>query len=114
MVVATFLRTEAELAEIARFEPFTPSEMDAGAEINVILLSTALDQQTGGQVLALSDDHNLLRVHGREIFWLRYPKHGSAGFSTPPFEKTLLKPFTIRGLRTMKRLAAKYVDVESG
>ena len=106
--VTTFIRTETELAAIADYTPFRQSDIDAAAECNIILLADPLDEKLKQKVMALRTDTDELHVHGREIYWLRRKKPGGSTFSTVPLEKTLDRPLTIRGVKTMKKMAVKY------
>ena len=107
--VGVFIRTNAELEEIARFEPFRQSQIRGiAAGINIIFLKEALDRRSKAKVLALKTDTDEFRVRGREIYWLRHRKPDKPIFSTVPLEKALRGPFTIRGANTIRRLAAKY------
>src|SRR6266545_8287478 len=54
--VAAFIRTDAELAEIANYQPFRQSEIDAAAEFNIIFLAETLDEKVTQKVLALRTD----------------------------------------------------------
>ncbi len=110
--VLAFLRTEAELAEIARYEPF-PLISDASADVNVIFLAAPLDATLEERVIALRTEADEFQVHGREIYWLRLRGPDGTILPAPPLEKTLGQPFTIRSARTVKRLAAKYASAAS-
>lgn len=104
--VATFLRTDAELAEIAAYKPFPKSGTDA-AELNIIFLADPLDKKLERKVTALKTSTDEFRVRGREIYWLRRRKPGGYDFSSVPLGKTLGLPFTIRGYKTIQKLAMK-------
>ena len=106
--VAVFIRTDAELAEIATYKPFLQSKIGAAAEFNVVFLSKTLDQKFKQKVMALRTDTNEFRVHGREIYWLRRKKPSGSIFFTVPFEKTLGRPVTIRSAKTVRQLAVNY------
>ncbi len=115
--VAVFIRTDAELAEIASYKPFRQTEIAAADEFNIIFLEDILDDGINRKVTSLSSDTNEFHVHGREIYWLRRKKNalrrkkkGTNSFSNPPLEKTLPKPFTIRSARTVKKIAAKFLS----
>ena len=98
---AVFIRTDAELKEIATFEPFGDV-----AGVNIIFLGDELDERSREKVMALETTTDEFRVHGREIYWLRRKKPGTSLFSTVPFEKALCGPFTIRSANTVRKLAA--------
>lgn len=106
--VAVFIRSDAELAKIADYQPFPKSKIRGAAESNIIFLDDPLDAKLKRKLMALNADTDEFRVHGREIYWLRRIKPNSSNFSTVPLEKTLGKPFTIRGAKTIKKMAAKY------
>jgi uncharacterized protein (DUF1697 family) len=107
--VDVFIRTNAELEEIASFEPFRQSQIRSiAAGINIIFLKEALDRRSKRDVLALKTNTDEFRVCGREIYWLRRRKPDKPIFSTVPLEKALRGPFTIRGANTVMELAAKY------
>lgn len=108
--VSVFIRSPAELRDIAAFEPFAVSQMQGGAGVNIIFLGKALDERTRQSVLALHGATDEFQVHGREIYWLRRRKPGKALFSTVPLEKTISEPFTIRGADTVRKLVAKYLS----
>jgi uncharacterized protein (DUF1697 family) len=106
--VATFIRTDAELAKIAEFKPFRLSEIDAAAQLNIIFLTDPLDAKSKQRLRALRTDTDEFRVHEREIYWLRRKRPGSALYSTIPLDLVLDRPFTIRGAKTVKKMALKY------
>ncbi len=106
--VTVFIRTQPELAEIAKYEPFAQVESEPAAELYVIFLSDAPDEKLAQQITALTTRANAFLVHGREIYWLRRIEPGNTVFSNAPLEKTLGKPFTIRSARTVKRIAEKF------
>jgi uncharacterized protein (DUF1697 family) len=106
--VAAFIRTEAELAEIANYKPFPQSKLDTATEFNIIFLADRVDEKSKQKVRALRTETDEFHVHGREIYWLRRQKRSGTTFSTVPLEKTLGRPFTIRGVSTVKRMTLKY------
>lgn len=106
--VATFIRDEAELAGVADYDPFPKSAMDPGADLNIIFLPDPLDDAIHQKVMALNTDTDEFCVHGREIYWLRRRKPGGSTFASIPIGKVLGRPFTIRGSRTVKKMADMY------
>jgi uncharacterized protein (DUF1697 family) len=111
--VTTFIRTDAELAAIVDYTPFRQSEIDAAAEFNIIFVADPLEEKFKQKVLALRTDTDEFHVHGREIYWLRRKKPGRSTFSTVPLEKALGRPLTIRGVKTVKKMAANYAPGKS-
>jgi uncharacterized protein (DUF1697 family) len=111
--VAVFIRTPEELAEIANYRPFPQSKIDSATQLNFVFLADTLDENSAKKVRALRTDTDAFRVHGREIYWLRWRKQDGPAFSTVPLEKILGRTFTIRASKTVKRMAAKYSAMTS-
>jgi uncharacterized protein (DUF1697 family) len=105
--VATFIRTGAELAEIANYKPFRQPDLAAGA-LNIAFLADTLDDKSKGKLMALRTDIDDFHVHGREIYWLCRRKQSESIFSNAVLEKTLSRPSTLRGANTVQKMAAKY------
>lgn len=104
-----FIRTEAQLTRIANYKPFPKSKINSAAEFNIIFLKDLPEDQLERKIMALGTDTDEFRVHEREIYWLRRKRPNSANLSTLPLEKILnKKPFTIRGAKTVKKMAAKF------
>jgi uncharacterized protein (DUF1697 family) len=106
--VATFIRTDAELAKIAAYQPFTPAEIKAATAFNVAFLAAPLDAKSKQKVMALRTDIDTFRVHGREVYWLCRKKQSESAFSNGTLEKTLGMSSTMRGVSTIKKLVEKY------
>lgn len=102
-----FIRTHAELKQIAAFEPFENSEIH-GADVNIILLAENLDESSEAKLMALRTGTDGFLVHAREIYWWRRKKPGTSLFSTVPLGKVLRVPFTIRSTSTIRKLVAKW------
>lgn len=105
--VVTFLRTIPEVAAVAAHTPFGAWENEPGAVQYVGFLKNEPGHE-GRRALAgfrtASDD---FATHAREVYWLRR-RIGESVFSPPPFEKLLGGPITIRGVKTVRKIAAKY------
>lgn len=108
--VATFIRTPAELAEIVQFQPFPQPVLDAAAALNVAFLPTNPTPEAFHKLMALRTEIDDFRVHGREFYWLCRVKQSESTLSGAMFEKAVGTPATMRGINTLRRLAAK-VDV---
>ena len=109
--VATFVRTEAELAQVVDYRPFQQSEVGV-AEVNIIFLKDPLDEALRQNVIALRTATDEFHVHGCEIYWLRRKKQDTSTFSTAPLASTLGRPFTIRSAKTVSRIAVKYASAK--
>jgi uncharacterized protein (DUF1697 family) len=106
--VRTFVRGEAELAEIANYRPFPWSKFDETWHSNIIFLADSLNEKLKQSVDALRTNTDAFEVHRQEIYWWRRRKQNGALFSTVPLEKILGPAFTVRGTNTIKRIVSKY------
>jgi len=106
--VATFIRTEAELAAIAQYQPFPSAQMEAATAFNIAFLAEPLDAASQKRLLALKTDIDDFHVHGREVYWLCRKKQSESTFSNVVLEKTIGRASTIRGVNTLQKMAAKY------
>lgn len=101
--VATFIRSPAELCQIAQYEPFE----DTKGSLYVAFLRTPLEKQARESVLRYRTDLDDLHVHGREVYWLCRTSFRESTFSGALLEKTAGMPATIRNVTTVRKLAAK-------
>ena len=106
--VATFIRTDAELAAIAQYQPFSPAALKTAQALNIAFLADALDAASQKKLLALKTDIDDFHVHGREVHWLCRQKQSESTFSNVVLEKTIGRSSTIRGINTIQKMAAKY------
>lgn len=106
--VAVFIRSIAELHEIANCQPF-PSDGAGSAKTTtyVILLASPLTPAARKAVLALSSEDDMLAVREKEIYWRRRGNLLDSPLSGAKLERTSA-PGTMRNMNTMVRLAAKY------
>ena len=106
--VATFLRTAAELAAIANYQPFPQPELDAATAFNVAFLADAVDGPSEQKLMAVRTEIDNFHVHGREIYWLCRKKQSESTFSNAVLERILGRPSTLRGMTTIRKMAAKF------
>jgi uncharacterized protein (DUF1697 family) len=105
--VVTFLRTIPEVAAVAAHTPFGPSENEPGAILYVGFLKNEPDEQRRRAVAGFRTNSDDFAVREREVYWLRR-RTAQSVFAPPPFEKTLGGPMTMRGVKTVRKIAAKY------
>ena len=106
--VKTFVRTEAEVATVASYQAFTPSQVrQAGAQC-VGFLAQPLGTAARKSLMALKTDIDDFHVNGREVYWLCKKRQGESRFSNVAFEKAVRVRSTFRGVNTICRLVAKY------
>ena len=108
--VTVFVRTGAEVVETAKRRPFPKSKIDSRTSCNIVFLPHALDTKLSQEVTCLRTATDEFRVQGREIYWLRR-KRKDGDFSTVALERILRRPFTVRSLNTVERIAMKYFSL---
>ena len=106
--VATFIRTDAELATIAAYGPFSQSDIDEAAALNIAFLDAGLDDESERKLMALRTEVDDFHVHGREVYWLCRRKQSDSRISNALIERTLGRKTTLRGANTVRRMAEKY------
>ena len=106
--VATFVRTDAEVAAVAGYQPFPAEQIEDGATIYVGFVDRPLDAAAARAVMTFKTKTDDFRVKGREVYWLRRARQSDAPFKYVSLEKTLKIRVTFRGLNTVARLAAKH------
>ncbi|MDP3676026.1 MAG: DUF1697 domain-containing protein [Novosphingobium sp.] len=107
--VATFIRTDAELAAIASYKPFRRSQLDGAVALNIGFLKDKLDNRSKRKLMALRTDIDDFDVHDRELHWLCRKRQSDSTLSNVVFEKALGQRATFRGVNTVRRMAAQYV-----
>jgi uncharacterized protein (DUF1697 family) len=106
--VATFIRIDAEVAEIAKYKPFPQPQLDTATALNVGFLADILDDAAKQKLMSLRTDIDDFHVHGREIYWLCKKKQSDSKISNVVIEKALGVKSTLRGMNTVNKLAEKY------
>jgi uncharacterized protein (DUF1697 family) len=109
--VKVFLRTDSEIAALARFKPFNESQLKEAVALNVGFVAKPLDDEATKAVMAMKSELDEFRVAGREIHWLCRAKQSDSKFSNSRFEKALKARATWRSANTIARLAAKFPGV---
>ena len=108
--VSTFIRTEEELAAIAKYEPFRKSHLKDAEALNVGFLVEPPGPATKKLIMAFKSQIDDFHVCGREVYWLAQTKQSDSKFNNVRFEKMLNARATWRGINTVRRLAAKYIS----
>ena len=106
--VKAFIRTEAEVAAIACYQPFKESQLRCAEALNVGFLAEPLGAAATKALMALKTDIDDFHVHGREVYWLCKRRQSESTFSNALLERTLHVRSTFRGVSTVSRLAAQY------
>jgi len=106
--VATFVRTGAELRQVARREAFSPAAAARAKRLNVAFVGGTLDAREKKAVMALRTPLEDLHVAGREIYWLSKVMQSESTISNAALEKALGRRATVRGMNTIRKMAEKY------
>jgi uncharacterized protein (DUF1697 family) len=105
---ATFIRTDTEVAEIAKYKPFPQSQLDTAGALNIGFLADPLDDAAKQKLMSLRTDIDEFHIHGCEIYWLCKKKQSESKVSNAAIEKALGVKSTLRGVNTIKKLAEKF------
>ena len=111
--VATFVRTPAELAAIARYEPFASSVLSGAAGLNVGFMSATPEEAALRGLDSLATSCDRFHVNGRELYWLLEKKQSESKISNAVLERAMKARATFRGINTIRRLDAK-LSAEAG
>ena len=104
--VKTFVRTDAELADIAATGAADATADDTTLYVGFLKAAPAGENQQ--KLLAAETTIDHFAIVGRELYWrCRGPSHEST-FSGAKLEKTLAMATTLRNANTVRRLTAKY------
>jgi uncharacterized protein (DUF1697 family) len=112
--VATFLRTPAELAAVAQYQPFPDGDDIGEGALFVAFLPRPPAAEARQKVAALDTPTDSFHVHERELYWLCRTRLSDSRVSGGLLEKTLGLPATMRNVTTVRRLAAKYPPTGEG
>ena len=105
--VVTFIRSSAEVAAIAGYEPFPAKQIARAKSFSVGLVAEPLSAAQRKKVLSLKTDLEDFHVHGREVYWLSRVGQSDSKFNNTVFERAVTRA-TWRGMKTMVKLAHKY------
>lgn len=106
--VATFLRTEGEVAGVASHQPFKASQVQHAVAHNVGFFHDRPGPEVTRALEVQKTRDDEFDVHGREVYWLCRKKFSEATFSSALLERTLKIRVTWRGMSTVSRLVDRY------
>jgi len=106
--VPVFLRSVAELAEIAAQQPFRPKQVKASkGKLQVLLLAKKPVATACKTVLGLATDEDLLAIESRELYWLPSGGISESDLDLKAIDKALDKG-TMRTMGTLEQIVAKH------
>jgi uncharacterized protein (DUF1697 family) len=103
--VATFVRTDREVAAVAAHQPFTRAQIAEAKSVNVAFLAESLGRDLQARVLSLQTSFDDFHFHGRELYWLSRRRQGEATISNVALERAIGGRSTVRGVATVQRIA---------
>jgi uncharacterized protein (DUF1697 family) len=104
----TYVRTAAEMRELAANDPFPPKAVAASnGKLQVMLLGRKPAAAAQMAVLAMASAEDLLAFGARELFWLPSGGYLETGLDLKAIDK-LLGATTHRTKGTVDQIAAKY------
>ena len=107
--VTTFVRTLAELEQVASHRPFPESEMSGpGNTLYVGFIADNPAKAVTQKVEALATEFDNLKVSGREVYWLLHINFSDSKLSGAILERTLGMKATFRNINTVRRILKKY------
>ena len=114
--VAAFVRSAAELAAIAGYQPF-PRATSLGAPfygLYVGFLAEPLGPEAREALMAFRTPVDDFHTHQREIYWLCRIRSSESTFSLARLEKGHRLQATFRNVTTVRKLAAAYARLDGG
>ena len=106
--VRTFIRSDAEVARVAEYQPFSEAAELPPATLFVGFMSEPTPAEAAEKLIDASTEIDGFHFHGRELYWRCRGKSNESPFSGPKLEKMLGAATTLRNVNTVRRLAAKY------
>ena len=109
---ATFIRSTAQLSEIAKCAPFgDPRPASPAGTLYIGFLADSPGPRATQALLSCATDADKFHLSDREVYWLCGTRFSESEFSGARLEKILGMQTTIRTSNTVKRLATKYSQV---
>ena len=103
--VHSFVRSAAELADIAACRPFDAHELEHAASFVVGFVARPFDPAQQKIVRSFNNDLDAFHAQGRELYWMSRNKQSESRFSNAAFERALGLRATFRSMTTVQRIA---------
>ena len=104
--VHTFIRSAAEVAEIAACRPFDARDLEQAASFVVGFVARPFDAAQQKIVKGFNNDLDAFNAQGRELYWMSRNRQSESKFSNASFERALGLRATFRSIKTVQRIAA--------
>jgi len=111
--VATFVRTLAEVQQVAVYEPFSAAVTATPYHaIYISFLRTPPSPEARRALAALRSPTDDFHIEGRELYWLSRVPFGESKIAGPLIERILGMPGTSRSTTSVRKLAARCADAK--
>jgi uncharacterized protein (DUF1697 family) len=107
--VPAFIRSDAELLEIAEYWPFKDGEQGDGFTLYISFLRDEPSDELQRELISCSNEIDEFYVHKRQVYWLRRRYLGKSTFTNAMIEKTLATQATRRNANTVRKIVKKYL-----
>ena len=104
--VHSFVRSAAEVAQIATCRPFDAHELEHAASFVVGFVARPFDAAQQKIARGFNNELDAFHAQGRELYWMSRNKQSESKFSNAAFERALGLRATFRGMKTVQRIAA--------
>ena len=106
--VTTFVRSAAELVELAEHPLVSGKSLEEGQTLFVAFVREKPGSETAKKLTALRTAAEDFRVHGPHVLWLLRGRFSDSALSGPALERTLGVPTTVRNATTVRKMADKF------
>jgi len=106
--VATFVRTDAEVAAVAEYRPFPAAALAGAAALYVAFLASPPGPGARRALAGLETAVDALHLNGREVYWLCRKRQSESKLTNAVIERRLERSSTLRNITTVRKLTAKY------
>jgi len=106
--VKTFIRTDAEVVAVSGHRAFPAARIARAGAYSVGFLREPLGTSGVKALMGLKSEIDDFHVRGRELYWICKKGQSESEVSNMVLERTLKVSTTLRGLKTIGKLVAKY------
>lgn len=106
--VSTMVRSDAELAAVAAYEPFPRDVMARARTFNVGFLKAPLSPRAAALLPGYETPHDAFHTAGREFYWMCQTLQSQSTFFKVNFEKVFGTRVTFRSISTVRKLVERY------
>ena len=112
--VKIFVRSAAEIAEVAKQKPFPPARAKSAKVLLVGFVDDPVNPATKKKWLSFQSEIDDFAVKGRELYWLAQLGQSASPLFKVPLERVLGISITFRNMNTVRKIAEKAASRKSG